>query len=205
MNARDILHTEAAPLSRKPPLGENRPRPLLVWENPQLTAGAHREKSKAKLSIVSGQTLYAYVLGNPVFYIDPTGLDVYVAVYPGENGNPGGHIAAGVNTTNTVGLAPSPDASTWDLIRDKPVPAIMEKTDPARVPESSIVIHTTPAQDKEIQDYINSKISNPGSYRISGPNCATTVHDALGAGGVGSTDTMWPRDLMKDLKKRYSR
>lgn len=82
MNARDIRHTEAVPLSRKPPLGENRPRPQLVWENPKLSAGTHREKSKAKLSLVSGQTLYTYVMNNPISFLDPIGKEVQVCGQP---------------------------------------------------------------------------------------------------------------------------
>lgn len=65
---------EDADLSQKPPLGENRPTPKLVCENPKLSAETHREKSEAKLSLVSGQILYAYVNNNPINFNDPMGL-----------------------------------------------------------------------------------------------------------------------------------
>ena len=74
MSAALKLNQGSENLSQKPPLGENRPRPVLVWENQQLSADGHREKSKAKLSLVSGQTLYGYVEGNPLYWVDPYGL-----------------------------------------------------------------------------------------------------------------------------------
>jgi len=80
----DILNTDASPLSEKPRLGKNRPGPVLVWKNPKLSADVHREKSKARLSIVSGQTLYAYVLGNPINWIDPNGLDPLPGINQGR-------------------------------------------------------------------------------------------------------------------------
>jgi len=58
MSAALKLDLETEPLSRKLPLGEKRPKLRLVWENPKLSAGTHKEKSKAKLNLVSGQTLY---------------------------------------------------------------------------------------------------------------------------------------------------
>lgn len=67
------LDLEIQPLSQKPPLGEKRLKPVLVWKNPALSSGIHRGKSKAMLSLTSGQTLYGYVGGNPLGYIDPFG------------------------------------------------------------------------------------------------------------------------------------
>jgi len=64
---------ESETLSRKPPLGENRPKLRLVWENPALSADAHREKSKANLEVVSGERFYAYVNNNPINFNDPSG------------------------------------------------------------------------------------------------------------------------------------
>lgn len=88
-----------------------------------------------------------------------------------------------------------------NVVTDQSVPAIMEPTAPGRMPESTITIHTTPQQDKLIQNYINQKTKSPGSYRITGPNCATTVHNALNAGGINSPNTMWPRDLIQGLQQ----
>jgi hypothetical protein len=80
------------------------------------------------------------------------------------------------------------------------VPGVMDKIDSKRKPEDSITIHTTPKQDKAIQDYLDMKTKNPGNYNTYRKNCATTVHDALKAGNINSPDTMWPRTLFKGLK-----
>ena len=65
----NLVSQEAEPLSSKPRLGEKRPQPRLVWENPKLSAGTHKEKSKARLGVVSGQSLYAYVENNPINFM----------------------------------------------------------------------------------------------------------------------------------------
>lgn len=65
---------DLAQLSRKPPLGKKRNDLKLIWENPGLSAGKQREKPEVELRLVSGQTLYSYVGGNPVMGTDPLGL-----------------------------------------------------------------------------------------------------------------------------------
>ena len=82
-------------LSEKPLLGEKRPKPRLVWENQRLSAGTPKEKSKARLRVVSGQSVYAYVGGNPVNYSDPSGtFCVPCAVWGGRMLVAGGRAAA---------------------------------------------------------------------------------------------------------------
>jgi RHS repeat-associated protein len=60
MTAAYSLDRENEPLSQKPPLGEKRPRLRLVWENPALSAGTHKEKSEAKPDSSYGRVLYNY-------------------------------------------------------------------------------------------------------------------------------------------------
>jgi len=143
--------------------------------------------------------LYGYVLSDPLSYVDLLGLDVTVTVYPGQGGNPGGHAAINVNKGRPIGLDPAPNASMIDILTNRSVPGEMDYVDPKRKGES-VTIHTTPEQDKKIQDWLNNKIKHPGNYRLTGPNCATTVHDALKAGGVDSPNTMWPRTLLKGIR-----
>ena len=52
---------QAKKLSQKSPLGKKTPKPVLVWKNPKLSDGMHKEKSKAKLMCVSGGSIYPYV------------------------------------------------------------------------------------------------------------------------------------------------
>ena len=95
-------NVETDPLSRKPPLGEKRPTLRLVWENPALSAGTHKEESTVKPDASYGRVLdnyfrdydprsgrymssdpiglnggvnpYLYVDGSPLSFVDPLGL-----------------------------------------------------------------------------------------------------------------------------------
>lgn len=72
-----------------------------------------------------------------------------------------------------------------------------------KTPTTTITIPTTPAQDKAIQDFINDRTRNPGNYDLNDRNCATTVRDALGSGGINTPSTIYPKDLMRDLQRQF--
>jgi RHS repeat-associated protein len=145
--------------------------------------------------------LYTYVLGNPISYTDPRGLDVTVRVYPGQDGNPGGHIGIQVNSNPNVGFDPARNASTISTILGRDVPGSMDTINSSRRPEDSVTIYTTPQQDEAIQDYLDARSKIPGSYNTYGNNCAKTVSDALRAGDINAPDTMWPRDVLRQLQR----
>jgi hypothetical protein len=58
-----------------------------------------------------------------------------------------------------------------------------------------------PEQDPAIQGFINQRTQNPGNYNLNDRNCATTVHDVLGAGGVNTPQTILPLTLFENLKQ----
>jgi RHS repeat-associated protein len=144
--------------------------------------------------------IYGYVYNNPLKYIDPTGLDATVSLYPGAFG--AGHVGIGVNTPNTTGFYPAPGASTFDVVTGQPVPGVMQPD--TRTPTDTITVPTTPAQDLAIQDFINQRTQNPGNYDLNDRNCTTTVRDALGTGGVNTPETIFPKTLFENLQQQFA-
>ena len=54
----------------------------------------------------AGINFYTYALNSPTYWIDPSGFNVTVKLFPGNQ--PGGHIGLGVNTDDTRGLLSKP-------------------------------------------------------------------------------------------------
>ena len=80
------------------------------------------------------------------------------------------------------------------------VPGIVLTISPDRNPDFSRIIHTTPEQDRKIQDYINAREADPGAYNLFGRNCAQFVHAALAAGGIESSGSPFPVHLADSLR-----
>jgi RHS repeat-associated protein len=160
-----------------------------------------RWTAKDPIGFAGGDTdLYGYVLNNPVNWSDPFGLDVTVTLYFGAFGY--GHVGIGVNSTRTTGFYPTPGASEWDVITGKPVPGEMRPDNKERI--QSITIPTLPEVDRAVQDFINNRTANPGRFDLNDRNCATTVRDALAAGGIPTPQTIYPRDLMQNLQQQFA-
>ena len=137
----------------------------------------------------AGQNFYVYALNSPTYWVDPKGLDVTVKLYPATN--PYGHIGLGVNTMKTEGLYPDVDLPAY------PGHILPDKAEPT----GCLIIHTTPQQDRDIQNYIKSRKKKPGWWRFPGGDCANFVHDALKAGGINVGDSSLPPKIWSELKK----
>jgi len=139
----------------------------------------------------AGPNFYPYVLNSPTNWVDPMGLDVTIKLYPSPQGspNPYGHIGIGVNTPQTEGFYPDIDLPAYPG-------HILPDTLP---PIKCMIIHTSPDQDKNIQDFINSRKKTPGWWRFPGGDCANFVHDALKAGGINVGDSSLPPKVWSNL------
>jgi RHS repeat-associated protein len=159
-----------------------------------------RWTAKDPILFAGGDTdLYGYCLDDAVNFIDPDGLDAIVSLYPGAGGF--GHVGIGVNTKSTTGFYPGSNASTFLVMTGQPVPGEMRPD--TTNPKGTLIIPTTPAQDQAIQNFIKQRTQNPGNYDLNNRNCATTVRDALSAGGIDTEETILPRALFKNLQQQF--
>ena len=139
---------------------------------------------------------YVYVQNNSVIWVDPSGLDVTVNLYPGAWHF--GHVGVGINTQNTIGFYPDNGSNKFNTLTSRDVPGRMSADQ--RTVVESITIPTTPAQDLLMMNALINRINNPGNYNLRNRNCATTVNDVLQAGEINVPETNRPQQLMDDLR-----
>ncbi len=137
MSAALKLNLEDEKLSQKPPLGEKRLKLKLVWENPKLSAGTQKEKTKVKPNSSYGRVLYnyfrdydpstgryitsdpigldggintyLYVDANPIALVDPFGLQSVSFCYSPSAAMGAGHVGFGTSKSPSSGFYPSGD------------------------------------------------------------------------------------------------
>lgn len=121
-----------------------------------------------------------------------------------------GHVGIGVNTHQTEGFnSANPDDH---YVGSRAVPGAVKKDD-LNLRHDTLRIPTSPAQDADVQNYIDDRKANPGNYNLYNRQCTDFVRGALRAGGVpvpsDSTpkgfDDMIPNSFYPLLMNRYGR
>jgi len=134
-----------------------------------------------------------------LFWIDPYGLDITVSFNP--NAARGfGHIGLGVNTPNTVGQRPQSGASDLQTVLGIDVPG---EISPDPTAPSSVTIPTTPQQDRDAQQCIDTRTQQQQDYNLYNNNCAQFVGQCLGAAGINTPNTILPRTLFEHLQQNF--
>ena len=180
---------------------ENEAGVLYFYRQRHYSPNLHRFISEDPLGLLAGATVYSYVVNNPISFTDPLGLDVTISLYPGAG--PFGHIGAGVNTSQTVGLYPAPTANPIATAMGLNVDGFVHPDLRKPVPGQTITLQTTPQQDAAMLAVINQALATPPQYNLQTFNCAFFVEDILRAGGIQVPSTRFPRGLMNYLQRTY--
>lgn len=142
--------------------------------------------------LVSGQTIYAYVGGNPLSFVDPRGLDVMTITGGVRDGsiNFFGHTGSAVQ-----GYGMSSYGNDTPL--GSSVSAYLTSQSAFRVQQVTI-IPTTSQQDAAAINFIKNHpdMNDIGKF----DNCAVRTNQLLNAAGIRTSGIPFPGGLARDVQ-----
>jgi RHS repeat-associated protein len=146
--------------------------------------------------------LYGYAFDNPLNWIDPSGLDAQITYWK-DDAHGFVHIGIAVNSSQTSGFYSTKQPTCLVFGCDDNGRVLDDRQDHPGVTPETIIILTTPEQDRAMQAVIDARRNNPGKYNLYGRNCTKFVHDVLRAAGIPDLpDEYLPEKLWNNLKKR---
>jgi len=150
------------------------------------------------IGLDGGLNTYGYVFGNPLFWIDPLGLDLTIS-FNGSAAFGFGHIGMGVNSDSTYGQYPEEGESLFETgIAQYDVNGEI-RLDPT--PDYSLTIPTTPEEDRKANQCINKRKKEKQKYNLKKNNCTQFVAQCMREAGFELSDTIYPRDLYNEILK----
>ena len=152
------------------------------------------------IGLRGGLNTFGYALQNPLYWVDPKGLDVTVSFDPDGAGG-FGHVGLNTNSRNTVGQRPQSDASGLKTVMGFDVPGEISLDKSGKL---TLTIPTTPEQDKQVQQCIDTRKKEKQDYNLYDNNCVHFVGQCLGSANIPTLNTKLPRKMFNDLDLRFN-